>query len=71
MKGTYHSPCVGCRHAAWYEHAPDFGQCEHPAMAAYRDRPMVLLNDDTSTGSIMRRQFSRSYPGQCKAREDA
>lgn len=49
----YDSPCATCKHARWG--TPDYGLCDHPTSVAFRNRPMVVLPDESRLGYIERR----------------
>ncbi len=68
MMGLYKSPCDGCKHARWYDFAPDYGTCIHPTTLLLLGGPMVVKTE--TTGSIMRQWITEPAPNQCRTRED-
>ena len=64
----YESPCAKCKHATWYEHALQYGQCGHPVAVMVRNAPMVVGGVALSH-TIEREWAVEPSPCACRARE--
>lgn len=64
MIQDHETPCVGCKYADWYAHAPSYGRCRHPLVESFLAAPMVLR--DVPRGEAISK--TSLFELQCNAR---